>query len=421
MEDLVNIILLTSFVGIVYYSVWVIILVLSSIRGTKGAKTDVALSKDLELYILMPMLDEAPTVQRTLSNFIQNTQNLPQVKLGVIDDGSVDGTAQLIKDFITKNNCEDKIKLFQRVLPDAQTGKGDALNYGLNYIRNGITSSTKNVVIGVLDADAIMHEEDLKKVLIEFDEDPDLALLQVKVKMHNVTNWLQRMQDIEFTTINDWIQGVRNRLDNAAASGNGQFIRLSSVENEVAPWGNALLEDFEFSTKFLLQDKKTKYGGDIVVYQEAVDKIKPFIRQRSRWCQGGIDCTGKYLRNIVKSKTLKFWAKFEMMFFMFLPFLTVVVGTANMIALVYAVIHIKKFWGLLLFLIAINLFLAYYMGVKYTVDSKRVNLKLLLLCSGMVIYNLILFPAIIIAFYRKLTGNNQWIKTSHGVTSDSTE
>lgn len=213
MEDLVNIILLTSFVGIVYYSVWVIILVLSSIRGTKEAKKDVALSKDLELYILMPMLDEAPTVQRTLSNFIQNTQNLPQVKLGVIDDGSVDGTAQLIKDFVTKNNCENKIKLFQRVLPDAQTGKGDALNYGLNYIRNGITSSTKNVVIGVLDADAIMHEEDLKKVLIEFDEDPDLALLQVKVKMHNVTNWLQRMQDIEFTTINDWIQGVRNRLD----------------------------------------------------------------------------------------------------------------------------------------------------------------------------------------------------------------
>lgn len=38
---------------------------------------------------------------------------------------------------------------------------------------------------------------------------------------------------------------------------------------------------FEFSINFLLDNKETFSRIDIVVYQESVDKVKPFIRQRS--------------------------------------------------------------------------------------------------------------------------------------------
>lgn len=54
------------------------------------------------------------------------------------------------------------------------------------------------------------------------------------------------------------------------------------------------------------------------------------------------------------------------------------------------------------------------MGVKYCQDARQVNLKILFSCAGMIIYNIILFPAIIIAFYRKITGKQKWIKTAHG-------
>ncbi|MGQ3490179.1 hypothetical protein ACT5E2_03505 [Limosilactobacillus mucosae] len=42
------------------------------------------------------------------------------------------------------------------------------------------------------------------------------------------------------------------------------------------------LEDFEFSTRFLMQGKKTQYASDALVYQEAIAKAGPFIRYRSR-------------------------------------------------------------------------------------------------------------------------------------------
>lgn len=413
MNVFINVILIISLVGIIYYSLWIGILIINSMRNLKNKDGFMDIS-DMKLYILMPMLNEVDVVDNTLNNFIKNTYNLPQVKLKIINDGSTDGTDKKISEIIQNGNYQNKIELITRTFPNAQTGKGDALNYGLEHLREKLNYNETKVIVGILDADAIMYHDDLKKVITRFKQYTQLDLLQVKVRMHNVKNWLQRMQDIEFATINDWIQKVRNNIHNAAASGNGQFIRLSSMKHD--PWGNALLEDFEFSTNFLLEGKETLYCGDIVVYQEAIDKYKPFIKQRSRWVQGGIDCTQKYSQRILDSQELTFWAKFEMMFFMFLPFLTTISGTANGIALIYSMFNFREYWVLILFLTMINLFISYYMGVKYCTDSKHITWVVLLECSSMVIYNIILFPAILIAFYRKIVGKSVWIKTSHGIS-----
>ena len=45
------------------------------------------------------------------------------------------------------------------------------------------------------------------------------------------------------------------------------------------------LEDFEFSTRFLMQGKKTQYTSDALVYQEAIAKARPFIRHQLRALQ----------------------------------------------------------------------------------------------------------------------------------------
>lgn len=412
MEVFLKLVFLISFVGISYYSIWLLILVLNSIHQ-QSISDDPKKLEDMRMIILMPMLNEKNVVNQTLMGFLNNTVGLP-INLLVIDDGSEDQTAKEVKKFIESKKCNNKIELIQRYFPNAQTGKGDALNYGLNFIRRSNKVPESHVIIGILDADAVMHKNDYKKVIDQFETDSKLDLLQIKVRMLNTNNWLQIMQDIEFATINDWIQRVRNRLHNAAASGNGQFIRLSSMDTK--PWGNALLEDFEFSTKFLLDGKKTRYRSDIVVYQEAIGKLRPFIRQRSRWVQGGLDCIAKYLKKIVKSNQLRFWAKFEMIFFMVLPFLTIIVGFSNMVVLIYALIHIHQFYELFIFLTIIDMLLSYYMGIKYILNEGKVTIKTVLTCAGMTIYNIILYPAIVIAFYRKLTNQSYWIKTTHGIT-----
>ena len=60
--------------------------------------------------------------------------------------------------------------------------------------------------------------------------------------------------------------------------------------------------------------------------------------------------------------------------------------------------------------------LSYYMGIKYILNEGKVTIKTVLTCAGMTIYNVILYPAIVMAFYRKLTNQSYWIKTTHGIT-----
>lgn len=415
MNNFLDAIFTISLVGISYYTAWIVVLIFYSIKEPEEIRDFSQIDPKLQLFVLIPMLNEEGVVMQTLGKFLENTAHLPQVKLGVIDDCSDDKTPQLIQQFIDTHQCADKIQLIQRHFPNARTGKGDALNYGLKFIRQTGVDEDKTIV-GVLDADAVMFEKDFKKVLLQFTNAPDLALLQTKVRMIHAGNWLQKMQDIEFATVNDWIQRVRNRIHNAAASGNGQFIQMSAIKGNDTPWGNALLEDFEFSTNFLLDDKKTLYRTDIVVYQEAVKEVRPFIRQRSRWVQGGLDCGVKYFKPIIFSRHLGFWAKFEMSFFMILPFMTVLVGIANCLSTIFAFANFAEFHTLIFGLFGINCALAVYTAIKYCQSSSKINFKIIILCGGMTIYNLILFPAILIAFYRKMRGNKQWIKTTHGVS-----
>lgn len=403
-----------SFIGICYYSIWVIILIFNSIKNPKYGNNFKNINLNLKLFILVPMLNEANIVNKTLTSFLENTRNLPQVKFFIIDDASDDGTSDIVQLFINKHNCRNKIHLIRRIPPMAQTGKGDSLNWGLKYLRTHFKMDETQTIIGILDADATIYEQDIKKILLQFSEDKELALLQTKIRMINPDNWLQKMQDIEFATINDWIQRTRNKIHNAAASGNGQFIRMSAVSNNNQPWGNALLEDFEFSIRFLLMGKKTLYRTDIVVYQEAIKKVIPFIRQRSRWVQGGIDCILTYIKPIIYSSKLVYKAKFEMIFFMLLPFITCLVGLSNFIVLWFALIHIKIFEIIIMILIIINFVLATYIAIKYKEMTSKLSLKLILDCGGLAIYNILLFPAILIAFYRKVSANQKWIKTTHG-------
>ena len=199
-------------------------------------------------------MNEEAVIEQTMRLFLRETKMLSNIKMVIIDDASNDRTAAIVSRFIEQRG-QGRIQLLQRHHPDAQTGKGNALNWAYRQLTQK-SNDASHLICGVLDADAYMTAKSFRKVIQYFADDEKLDLLQTRVGMLETNNWLQLMQDIEFTVVNDRIQNTRNRLGNAAASGNGQFIRVSSVSSR-QPWGNALLEDFEFSTRFLMQGKKT--------------------------------------------------------------------------------------------------------------------------------------------------------------------
>ncbi|MBU8890983.1 glycosyltransferase [Lactiplantibacillus plantarum] len=387
-------------------------MLLAAGQNGKSIELEPLLAKGYQLILLVPAMNEEGIIEQTMRLFLREIANLPNVKMVIIDDASSDDTALLVKNF--SKQAGGRIQLLQRQLPQAQTGKGNALNWAYQQVILD-SRDRDHLICGVLDADAYMAEEIYQKVIQYFAQDEKLDLLQTRVGMLETRNWLQIMQDIEFTVINDLIQNTRNRLGNAAASGNGQFIRVSSVTAQ-RPWGNALLEDFEFSTRFLMEGKKTLYAEDAVVYQEAIDKLRPFIKQRARWTQGGLDCLFGYWSRVLRSPFINLPAKAEMTFYMLIPFVTLFTGIASLAVFVFTLGNFDDYWQLLAVIVGINLLFNAYIIVQYQRASHtRQYGSLVWTVITFAIYNYLLYPAIVIAFFKKISGRTNWVKTTHGI------
>lgn len=371
---------------------------------------------DYKVYILMPVLNESSVIKDTVERFFNDSyySYKNNVHLVLIDDRSTDGSTDILKKL---NQRFHNFHVIKRTFPVAQHGKGEALNSGIEYIKQHNTWPEEKTIIGVIDADATMSIVDINKMVNVFDEDNDLAMAQSRVAMNQTNNWLETLQDYEFVVPNSLLQNMRNYFGNAAGAGNGQFFRLS-VLTEEHPWGHALLEDFEISTKLLLRDKKTTFVPDILVYQEPVSKVRGFIRQRARWAQGSLDCL-KLLGKKTISSNLSFWEKFEMVLFMCSTMISFIIIIANLFSLIsiilgLAVVNYSAPWWMITTLI-LGLLLVIFSIIQY---YRYINIPLWRAVSCIIyfyIYMILIIPIVIIAFWNFITGHNSWDKTTHGL------
>lgn len=147
----------------------------------------------------------------------------------VVDDASTDESVEKIKQI-----HNSRLHLLRRKEPNAHTGKGDVLNFSLDYIRKIIMIkgySTEEVIVGVIDAELATNA--LKKLDIYFSCNNSNAV-QMRVKMYpHFKNILQVLQDIEFFTINYMSQLMRMYTQTVGLSGNGQFFRLKPIVEKI--------------------------------------------------------------------------------------------------------------------------------------------------------------------------------------------
>lgn len=371
-----------------------------------------------QLYMLVPMHNEAQVASVSLAHFLERYAHQDgqcQVRWIVIEDGSTDTTQAQVQAF--ERRFPNLTVIYRR--RDAATGKGAALNAGLAYIHQKIKANqTAQTIVGVLDADGYLAPQAFTTVLNIFAGNPQLDMLQTAVAMRNTHAWLARVQDFEFQVGNTLIQNWRNHMGNAAGSGNGQFFRLSSFAQK-APWGEALLEDFEISTRALLRGQHTLYVSQIKVYQEATVTMGTYLRQRTRWALGGLQCRAALQKKVHQSTHLNFWAKAEMRLFMAAPYVTLILGLINLLALGFQLYYLIALGGslskiLMMFWLA-GLLLSFVLVRIYQRLTACDWQTVLLVLISLPIYTLFAFPVSISALYRYSKQEVAWDKTSHGL------
>ena len=374
-----------------------------------------------QYLILVPCVDEAAVIGTTVRALLA----LDFVgQIVVIDDGSQDATADIVQAI-----QDPRVRCLRRVAPNAQQGKGAALNFALDALRHQPTTLGPETVIGVVDADGQLTPNTFARLDRHFS-DPQTAAVQLRVKMYpRFKNGLQASQDLEFFTVNNRAQLARNYWHTVGLSGNGQFFRLDAIVAALGPhpWGNALLDDYELTIKLMLHGLHISYEEQAYVSQQAVSSLKKFVRQRSRWVQGNLDCQ-RYLPRVLRSTTLSWRQKVGVTYFLSQPYLNLV---ADSLIVTITWLFWRQSWGQLTSLSAVGSFgglllvlagASLLWGGTFTLDylgdlrrhqepplAKRFWLSLPLWVSY--VY-LALFFSIVLAFARHLTHHTSWLKTS---------
>lgn len=120
-------------------------------------------------YVLItPARNEEGLIEKTIQSMVRQTA--PPVKWVIVDDGSIDTTAEIVKEY--QGNCP-WIELLQ--LPQHRdrsfAGKVHAFNAGYAQLRD-----CQYEVVGNLDADVSFCEDYLEFLMGKFVEDPQLGV-----------------------------------------------------------------------------------------------------------------------------------------------------------------------------------------------------------------------------------------------------
>ena len=168
----------------------------------------------------------------------------------------------------------------------------EALNAAYHCIGQGLPGvDRERVIVVVVDADGRIAPTAPRYAAAHF-EDPEVGGVQALVRIYNRTGFLTQMQDVEFSVYGSVYQAGRNRAG-TAGHGRERAVQppLRAGRDRRAEPGhgdNRLTEDQDLGLRLLAAGWKSHQELRAVVEQQGVPRLRPLLRQRTRWAQGNL-------------------------------------------------------------------------------------------------------------------------------------
>lgn len=356
-----------------------------------------------KIVIIIACYNEAKVIGKTIEAMQNNTyQNF---KLILVNDGSTDETAKIIKGYAKEDG---RIKLIS--IPNG--GKANALEKGL--------LKTKNDWLVFCDADTIFSKNALYEFALSATIDKRLSAIAGKILVGNDKNILTRAQLIEYEIAYKFVksaQDVTNMI--TVVPGAAGLWRRNSLTKAGGFLSDTLAEDADTTMRVISQGGRVGYRSNIIAHTEAPEKIGMLFKQRTRWQLGNMQSIYKHRKGIFSFKYGTLGVVGLPMFFIDLiaaityPFIlafTIVMlfgqGSVSLSRIKMIIAHpstdVAVYLGILLICIEILFVVYVVLSVKKPIFSK---IKLLLIVPYYVtIYKFYLSLFTLVAFLRALKG-----------------
>jgi cellulose synthase/poly-beta-1,6-N-acetylglucosamine synthase-like glycosyltransferase/peptidoglycan/xylan/chitin deacetylase (PgdA/CDA1 family) len=243
--------------------------------------------------VLIPAYNEEKVVERTVRAALDS--DYANLRVIVIDDGSQDTTLEVTRNAFQKEIASGCVV----VLTKPNSGKADALNYGLEHV-------TEELFVGI-DADTEIAPDAISKLVPHFSN-PKVAAMAGNAKVGNRVNLWTRWQALEYITSQNFERRALNTL-NAVPVVPGAIgaWRTAAVRADGAYHHDTVAEDADLTMALLQAGYWVNYEDRALAYTEAPSTASGLMRQRFRWSFGIMQSVWKH-RAAMKRKGALGWA-----------------------------------------------------------------------------------------------------------------
>src|SRR5690349_17904105 len=278
--------------------VWIVLSVAFARRRERNVSAPVA-SPDVPaaplpfVSVLIPAYKEGETVSRTLEALLE--VDYPSYEVIVINDGSLDNTASVVRRFLHTGI----VRLLDKTVNE---GKAMGLNDAIPLCRGEI--------VVVLDADIVVTPGVLRALVPHF-ESPRVGAVTGNPRVANRGTLLRNLQTLEFASI----VSVQRRAQRI-------WGRVLTVSGAIAAFRKtALLDAGLFSTDMATEDIDmtwklqrrfwdVRYEASAVVWMEVPPTLRELWKQRRRWSRGLAQVLSKHRGVPVSWKGRRLWPVF---------------------------------------------------------------------------------------------------------------
>lgn len=258
--------------------VWMIGGLIFHFRNEKGIDTPLPLHDYPFFSILVPCHNEERHIGETVGQLLK--LDYPCFEVIIIDDGSTDRTAEILKGLCAAHPRVRAVYLKQN------QGKAAGLSIG--------ALASRGELLLTIDADALVDPRALKWMAWHFDRFPRVGAVTGNPRIINRTTLLGKIQTGEFSTIIGLIKRTQRIL--------GKVLTVSGVI--VAFRKQALLsagfwdtdmvtEDIDITWKLEKRFWDIRYEPRSICWIYVPETLKGLWRQRLRWSQGSVEVLKK--------------------------------------------------------------------------------------------------------------------------------
>ncbi len=407
-----------AFLSIVVGWFWTVVLYFNGNAYLKGFRArSMGTESDYLWIFLVPALNEGVTIADSVAR-LQESVATHKVIL-VINDGSDDNTGEVLASI-----HDPDLFVLTRVPPNARVGKAAALNHAYQFVLSQVLNDPRfaefdadHVILGIVDADGRLDPEAPHYLPRHFDRD-EVGGVQASVRIYNTDSWLTRVQHLEFGIFGGLFQLGRSNWGTAFMGGNGQFNRLSALQDiatDEGPWSHFLTEDQELGLRLLRAGWKGEHDPDTFVAQQGLNSLRRLYRQRTRWMQGNLQVFTKVKR--VYAYDLVGIRRFDALITIILPVMQIIVGASLIVAIVLFV-----GWRVAILPLGEPVILALMLmlsmgpiGLGITSLGRGLGWRgvgrVLSVFPSYYLYTFVMWPVVARGLWAFLRGNKTWAKT----------